>query len=213
MDDPGKLMSFVFSDAVLMRSLILLLVLGSVAGLFAGAALLLRPDLLVRISKIANRWVSTRQMARPLGQPINIDQWFYRYSYLSGAILLIGAIYIVYIFTAQVMRTDLLISLARMHLVQAVLLEPLLDTLVLLILSGALLALLVSLFLIFRPSMLRDMELGANQLVSLRQVLKPVEIQRSELDLLVSRHARKAGILLLFGSLYSFVVLAYWLSK
>lgn len=213
MDDPGKLMSFVFSDAVLMRSLILLLVLGSVAGLFAGAALLLRPDLLVRISKIANRWVSTRQMARPLGQPINIDQWFYRYSYLSGAILLIGAIYIVYIFTAQVMRTDLLISLARMHLVQAVLLEPLLDTLVLLILSGALLALLVSLFLIFRPSMLRDMELGANQLVSLRQVLKPAEIQRSELDLLVARHTRKAGILLLLGSLYTFVVLAYWLSK
>lgn len=206
-------MSGLLSQAELLRGLVIFLLFGSIAGLLAGMLLLWRPEWLARVSKRANRWVSTRRMGRGLGKRVNIDQWIYRYGPLSGGLLLAGAIYIIYMLTARFGRAELLASLAKMHLVQPVLLGPLLDTLVLFFLAGALLALLVSLFLLLRPSMLRDFELGANRRISLRQPLKPMEIQRGDLERLVSRHVRKAGVLLLGGSLYTLVVLAYWLGR
>jgi len=200
------------AEAVLLRSLVLFLLLGSAAGLLAGALMMWRPEWLMRVSQHANRWVSTRQMGRTLERSVNIDHWFYRYGHLSGAVLLAGAIYIIYIFTLHFARADLLAIFARMHLVQPLLLGPLLDTLVLVFLAGALLALLVGLFLIFRPSLLRDLEFGANQRISMRQSLKSVEVQR-DLDQLVFRHVRLVGVLLLCGSLYTLVALAFWLAR
>lgn len=206
-------MSLLFTDAVLLRSLVLFLMFGSVAGLLAGALLIWRPEWLARVSKRGNRWVSTRQLARPLEQSVNFDNWVYRTSHWSGGVLLAGALYIIYMFTAGLARADLLATLAPMHLVQPVLLETLLDTLVLVFLAGALLAMLVSLFLIFRPSMLRELELGANKRISLRRVLKPMEMQRGELDQLVLRNVHLAGVLLLCGSLYTLVALAFFLGR
>ena len=213
MVDQGKRMSALFTDAVLLRSLMLFLLLGSVVGLLAGMALLLRPEWLQRMSKLSNRWVSTRQMGRSLEQSVNVDHWFYRYGHLSGAALLAGAVYILYMLTTHIVRADILSGLGRMHLLPHVLLEPVLDTLVLVFMAGAVLAVIVSLFLIFRPSMLRDLELGANQNVSLRQSLKPMEVQRGNVDQLVFRNVRLVGAALVCGSLYTFVVLVFWLFR
>ena len=172
-----------------------------------------RPEWLARISKYSNAWVSTRQMGRTLEQSVDTDNWFYRNSHWSGVALLAGAIYIIYMFTAHLARADMLASLARLHLVHPRLLEALLDTLVLVFLAGALLAVLVSLFLIFRPSMLRDLELGANLRISLRQTLKPMEMQHGKLDQMVFKNIQVVGVLLLCGSLYTFVALAFWLGR
>lgn len=201
-----------FTQTDLLRSLALLLMLGSVAGIVVGVLLLWRPEWLEWLGKHADRWVSTRQMGRSLQRQMNLDHWFYRHSRQSGGAMLLAALYIIYMLFAHFNRAELLAGLAKMQLLQPVLLETLLDTLVLFFLAGTLLAVLVSLFLIFRPSMLRDMELGANQPVSLRQALKPMEIQRGNLDGLVLRHAQKAGVLLLFGSLYTLLGLMYWLT-
>lgn len=206
-------MSALFTDAVLMRSLLFLLLLGSVAGLFAGIILLLRPEWLVNMSVFTNRWVSTRQMGRSLEQSVNIDHWLYRYGHVSGALLLASAIYIVYVLTTHLVRADIVTGLAKMYLVPKVLVEPVLDTMILFFLAGAVLAMLISLFLIFRPSMLRELELGANQSISLRQTLKPMEIQRGNMDQLVFRNVRLAGIALLCGSLYTLVMLVSWLIR
>lgn len=206
-------MSMIFTDAVLLRSLVLFLLLGSVAGLLAGALMLWRPEWLARANQFANRWVSTRQIGRPLDQSIKVDHWLYHYGRWGGAVLLAGAIYINYMFTAHISRTELLAGLSKAQLIQPVLLEPLLDALVLIFLAGAALAMLISPFLLFRPSMLRDLELGANQSVSLRQSLKPMEIQHADLDQLVSRNTKLAGVLLLCGSLYTLVALAFWLGR
>jgi len=206
-------MSALFTDAVLLRSLMLFLLLGSVVGLLAGMALLIHPEWLQRMSKFSNRWVSTRQMGRSLEQSVNVDHWLYRYGHLSGAMLLAGSIYILYMLTTHIVRADILPGLERMHLLPHALLEPMLDTLVLVFIAGAVLALIVSLFLIFRPSMLRDLELGANKSVSLRQTLKPVEVQRGNVDQLVFRNVRLVGVALVSGSLYTLVVLVFWLFR
>ena len=144
---------------------------------------------------------------------IEVDHWFYRYSRISGAILLTGGMYIEFVFTAPHARDNFLSSLNSMHLLHPLLLALLLDELVLLFIAAAMLAILLSLFLVFRPSMLKDIELRANKRLSLRSTLKPAEMQHAELDLLLFRHYRLAGLLLLCGSLYTLLGLGFWLSR
>jgi hypothetical protein len=87
----------------------------------------------------------------------------------------------------------------------------LLDSTVLSILLGATFALIISLFLLIRPSMLRGFEQGANQWISLRLVLSPFEISRVGVDEYMFQNVQMAGVLLLFGSLYILVGLTTWL--
>lgn len=200
-------MSVLFTDAILTRSLILFLLLGSIAGLFAGAALLLRPEWMLRASKLANRWVSTRRLSRPLSRFICLDSWFYRYNRLSGALLITGSVYVVYFFTSRFDKAATLNNLFKTASIPPALMAGLLDALVLTSITGAVFAAMFSLFLILRPSMLRDFEQRANQQTSLRQTIKPLENQRDGLDQYVFKHMRVAGLLILLGSIYTLVVL------
>jgi hypothetical protein len=202
-----------FTQTELLHSLLLFLLAGGFAGLVFGVMMLSRPDWIVALNIRANRWISTRKLLEPLQQPINIDRTFYRHGYWFGSLLAIGALYIIYIFTTAIGREALLESLAGMKLVPLIVQQPVLDSLVFISLAGALLGLIVSLFLILRPSMLRDLELGANANFTLRKTLKPVEIQYAALDGWVFGSARIAGVLILGGSLYSIVGLAFWLSR
>ncbi len=206
-------MGAIFTEAELWRSLAVFLLLGSIAGLLAGASLLWRPDWLLRASKLANGWVSTRRMSRPLELTVDVEHWVYRYNRLSGALLLAGAIYIDAILTLHFDKASVLVVLRNSYITQPLLLEAMLDALVLIFLAGAQLALIVSLFLLLRPSLLRSFEQGANQRLSLRKSLKPLEMQHGGLDQYVFRHVQGAGMLLLLGSLYTLVMLAFWLSR
>jgi hypothetical protein len=65
----------------------------------------------------------------------------------------------------------------------------------------------------FRPSLLRGFEETANQWLSLRRAMKPMEIQRDNMDRYVQRYARQVGIFLLLGSLYTLLLLGFGLTK
>lgn len=211
MANTGKQVNTLLTDAILTRSLILLLLLGSVAGLFAGTALLLRPNWMLRVSKLANGWVSTRQLSRPLLRSINLDSWFYSYNRLFGALLMSGSIYLVYFFTTVFDKDATLNTVFTTATIPPSLMAGLIDALVLSFLTGAVFAMLVSLFLILRPSMLREFELFANQHNSVRQALKPLEIQRHSLDQYVFQHRRWVGWLVWISSAYTVVVLlSHW---
>jgi hypothetical protein len=71
-------MSNLFTQQELLHSLVIFLMIGSVAGLLLGALLLWRPQWSAGINEVANRWISTRQMGRSLDKSVNIDHWFYR---------------------------------------------------------------------------------------------------------------------------------------
>ena len=199
------------TDTLLLRSLLLFLMLGSVAGLFVGMALIMRPDWLLRVSKHTNRWISTRRFDRPLEQSVKLDPWFYRYRFTSGILILAGAVYLIYLFTAGFDKPAAIAGLSRKFPIPPALIGSLLDALALSCLLGAALALIVSLFLLFRPSLLRGFEQGSNQWLSMRRALKPLEIQRSGVDEYVFHNVRLVGMLLLFGSLYTLVGLAIWM--
>ena len=126
--------------------------------------------------------------------------------------VLAGAVFILYYFTVTFDKPDILANLSRNTTVSPVLIEWLLDALVLAGMIGAAFALIIGLFLLFRPSLLRKFETGANQSASLRRALKPFEVPRSGLDEYVFRNVQLAGVLLLFGSLYTLVGLTAWIS-
>ena len=197
----------------LLQSAIVFLILGSLAGMLIGVLLLFRPQRLRAISAVLDHWVSTRRFDRALERNIRLDPWFYRHRRITGTLTALGALYVLYFFSMQLDREQAIAGLIKRLGYHPLLVGGLLDALVLSALLGALCALLVALFILFRPSLLRDFERGANRWLSLRQSLKPLEIPRDNMQRSVERYARQVGIFLLLGGLYTLVLLLIWVMR
>ena len=193
------------TDILLWRALALFLLIGALIGMALGLLLISKPHLLERINRIANRWVSMRQIDRPLNRIISLEQWFYQYHRPLGILVILGACYILVYFN---LLFDKAAALQRLTgYVPNRLLDGLLDGLVLTSLTGATVALFVGLFLWLRPSLLRGIEEGANQWITSRRATKVLDVQRDQVDHFVARHARRVGWMLLLGSIYLFFAL------
>lgn len=186
-------------ETVLLSALPIFLVTGSVAGLLVGTVLILRPHWLLRAGPIANRWISTGQLDRMLNIPINADSWFYRYRRVSGFVTSAGAIYVLYFFSVQIDTTSAGSGYTGV----------LFDSMVLIALLGAALALFVSLIVLFRPSLLRKFESAANEWISLRDALKPLDISHNNVDEFTFRHTQQMGVVLVLCSVYTLVVFTF----
>lgn len=190
----------------LWRDLAIFLLFGAVLGVLLASLLIFTPQYLARVNHIANHWISTRHISRWLDRSISIEQWFYQHNRAVGIVVVLGASYILIFFS---MLFDKSYSMQRMGvkgIVPPKLLDGLLDALVLSSLIGGTVALLVGLFLWLRPSLLRGVEAGANQWVTSRRATKMLDVPRYDLDQFVAHHAKRAGWLLLLGSIYLFVV-------
>ncbi len=198
--------------SLLLHSAVFFLMLGSLAGLVVGGMLIQSPHRLRKVGDILNRWVSTRHLDQTLDRSIDIDPWFYRHSRISAGLILLAATYILYVFTIGLDRASAITGLSRYFSLPPGLIGGLLDGLVLSALLGSMFAAFVSLFLLLRPSMLKDFEQGANRWVSLRRGLKPLEIRREGLDEYTFKYNVQAGILLVLGSLYTLALLTFWLN-
>lgn len=197
----------------LLQSVVIFLVIGSLAGIIVGVLLLLRPQSLQRVGQFLNRWISTRHLDQSLERIVDLDPWFYRHRRASGAFTLAGAVYILYFFTVKLDRANAIAGLSRHFNWPALAAGGVLDALVLSAMLGALFSAFVALFLLMRPSLLREFEQGANQWVSLRRALKPMEIPRKGVDEYIFRHSRQTGILFVLGGLYTLVLLTFWFSR
>lgn len=197
----------------LLDALAMFLLLGSLAGMLVGALLLWRPDRLRAIGGVLNRWVSTRRMESPLDRSIEVDPWFYRYRRVSASLILLGAGYMLYYFVVALDKAGMTADISRRFALHPQIAGGLLDAVVLLALLGGVAACFVGLFLLLRPSLLRDFEQQANRWISLRRAMKPVEIERDGVDEFMLRNNRRAGMLLIAGSLYILVLLTAWYGR
>jgi hypothetical protein len=197
----------------LLQSAIIFLIIGSVAGMIVGALLLFGQGRLKILGNFLNHWVSTRRLDRPLEKRISLDPWFYRHSQLTGIVIVAGALFVLYYFSFALDRAQIAAGLAHRLAYPLALAEALLDALVLVALLGALGAVLTALFILFRPSLLRGFEGKANQWLSLRKSMKPLEVPRDNLDLYVEQHARQFGVFMILGGLYTLVLLLVWLGR
>ncbi|MBU1214160.1 MAG: hypothetical protein KKF58_02890 [Gammaproteobacteria bacterium] len=194
-----------------MQSGFILLSIGSLAGIAIGALLVFRPGSVVRLSGILDRWVSTRRIDRVLERNITLDSWFYRNRILTGSLLILGALFVLYYFTVALDRGMAIQGLSQHFAYPPQLIEGLLDALVMSALLGSLSAIIVALFILFRPSLLKASEEEVNRWISLRKALKPAEIERDNLNRFVGLYARQTGIFLILGGIYTIALLSWYL--
>jgi hypothetical protein len=193
------------ADIFLWRALAIFLLIGALLGILLGLLLIIRPQLLGVVNRVANHWISTRHISKMMDRSISIEYWFYQYHRAVGIAVVLGAIYIFIYFGLLFDKAHMLQRLSSM--VPARLLDGLLDALVLSSMVGAAVALIVGLFLWLRPSQLRGIEEQSNLWLSSRKATKVLDVQHDQVDQYVARHAQKAGWLLLLGSIYLFFVL------
>lgn len=198
-------------QAWLFQSAAIFVMLGSIVAIIVGAMMVFSSQHFQRISALLNRWVSTRNFDKSLESSYSVDPWLYRYHRQAGAALLLGVLYILYYFVVQLDRDAAIQVIAKNTHYPPSLLIALLDAGVLIALLGAMAALFVGLFLMLRPSLLRGFESGANQWVSMRKALKPLEVQHDVLGKWVDRHLRQFGLFLMLGGVYVFVTFLIWL--
>lgn len=190
---------------ILWRSLAIFLLFGAVCGVLLGGMLIIRPSFWEGINQAANRWISTRRFSQLLDTGFRVESWCYRHHRALGIVIVLGALYTLYYFGLSFHRHEIMVSLSQY--LPGKLLDGLLDALVLGMLSGAVVALGGGLFLLLRPSMLRGMELQANQWVSSRRATRGLEIPRDQVERFVMRYASPVGWLLLLASLYLLITL------
>lgn len=193
------------SEILLWRVLALFLLTGALLGVAVGLLLVFKPQLLERINRVANRWVSTRHINQWLDRSISIERWFYRHHRPMGILIMLGAGYILVYFGMLFDKASALQHLPRY--LPATLMGGLLDASALFMLVSAALSLLAGFVILLRPSLLRGMEKGANQWVSSRSATKVLDVPHGQVDAFVAAHAQNAGWLLLLASSYLFFVM------
>lgn len=192
-------------NVILWRDLAIFLFFGALLGVLLGLLLIFKPQIVERISRVANRWISSRHISLWLDRSISIEHWFYHHHRAVGIAVVLGASYIFIYFS---MLFDKVYTLHHLKGVfPAQMLDGLLNAMVLGSMVGGAAALIAGLFLWLRPSLLRGMEEGANQWVSSRRATKVLDMPHSEVDRFVARHAQRVGWLLLLGSIYLFFAL------
>ncbi len=198
------------SEIILWRVLANFLLIGALLGVAVGLLLVIKPQLLGRINRVANRWISTRHINQWLDRSISIERWFYRNHRPMGVLIMLGAGYILVYFG---MLLDKAYALQHLpHYLPASLMGGLLDALALFMLISAALSLLAGILIWVRPSLLRGTEKGANQWVSSRSATKVLDVPHSQVDAFVTAHAQSAGWLLLLASIYLFFIMFHFLA-
>jgi uncharacterized membrane protein len=197
----------------LFQSAVIFLMVGSVAGVLVGALLVFRPQRFEALSRMLNRWISTRTLDKTLERSFSLEPWLYRHRQAVGVSILLGALFVLHFFTVRLERDAAIESISKYLHYYPSIVGGLLDALVLSSLLGSLSALFVALCLIFRPSMLRGFEESSNQWLSMRKALKPMEIQRDGLNRFVDRYTRQTGIFLMLGGLYTLILLLLWQAR
>jgi hypothetical protein len=192
----------------LLRAAWLVIGLGSAAALVLGLALLLDPARVARWGGSANRWVSTRQLAAPLNQPIHIERRFYRHHRAWGLFIIGGSLlslgHCAWAWQHRPALTGLFAPLRPLLATLAV------DVSLVLLASGALFTLIIGLLVYVRPSELKGLESWGNRWVSTRRLLRFLETPLA-LENRALAHPQWLGGAMILGGLY--VLVHLWLAR
>jgi hypothetical protein len=196
-------------DIFLWHELAILSLIFALFGVVLALLLIFRPQLVERINRVANQWVSARPVSLWLDRSVSVERWFHQHHRAVGIFIVLGSEYMIIYFG---FLFDKVYTLQRWSgMLPPQLLEVLLNAMVVAALIAGAVALIVGLFFWLRPSVLRGMEEEANQWVSSRRATKVLDEPHGLVDRFVMHHAQRAGWLLLLGSIYLFFVTFRWL--
>ena len=180
--------------------LYVLLLSGAALGLIIGALLLIDSERVMRWNYMLNRWYSTRQAMRALERPIDLKRPFYRWHRVLGVLVFAASL-----FTLDVLvfgfQTSALVRALR-GMADPAVLSLALDSVRWFLIAGNVAALVAAAVLVFRPSLLKGLEVWGDRHYSGRTSTKALDIMRYQPDDFVRARPRLVGGLLVLGSIY-----------
>jgi hypothetical protein len=189
---------------ILMRSVLLFLWMGSFAGALVGVGMLLLPTRTIRLNQYFCRWVDTTDLGAEFDRPRWVERFFYRYHRWTGATLGLGGAFVLYMFLlVHVMR--------RVSVFLKNDIFGLLDAFSAIIVIGSVLAIFIGFVMYARPSLLRELEVAANQWISTDGLTNAFNSMHLSFDGYVVRYRKMAGAFLLSGGVYACIVLGHLL--
>ncbi|MCK9396329.1 MAG: hypothetical protein M0Q44_12150 [Methylobacter sp.] len=192
-------------NQILLQSSLMFFWGGSIVGILVGAAMLLKPEQLMRLNQQVSRWVCTEKIAAQLDCRRRIEPFVYRHHRLIGAAILIGAVFVLHTFLFRY----------NLRVISTLIPENywwLSDALVTMLLIGGVLAALVGGIVLTKPSLLRDIETSANRWICTEHVSSWINSKHHFIERFFFRYHRFFGALIMTASLYVLVALRYYLS-
>jgi hypothetical protein len=162
--------------------------------------MLLKPERILSLNQYFSRWVGTQQLNEQLDRPRWIERYFYQHHRLVGSFLLIGAIFILYVFMFSYGMQKFSAALPSVT-------RGLWMALSGMLLVGGVVAALVGIIVLTRPSLLRDIEHASNRWISTEGMGKFFDGMNYSVDRQILRHRKIAGVFMILGGLYVLIVI------
>lgn len=169
-----------------------------------GGAVALRPELLDRLRRTAERRYSLRRATGPLDRPRHVDRWFYRHHRLYGTVVALLALFLLYFLAFGELSGTWTLMLGREYRDLAAILGEVARILLWL---SAVFALVIGTVVFVRPSALKALERGANRWLTLRRVTRGLDREYGGLDERVTRRPRLWATIAALASLLLLVAL------
>ena len=193
---------------ILRHSFLLFLLLGSFAGVLIGVVMMVRPKRLATLNHALSHWVGSGALHAMLDRSRSTERFFYRHNRLVGSGMLIGALGVLYtfMFSHNLRKLSSFVSNRYWWLS---------DAIIGLLLVGTVLAALVGLIVLLKPSLLREIEQSTNRWISTERLTSSLGEANHSLERAMFRYHELTGALLMLGGLYAFISLGYflWLGK
>ena len=192
---------------ILLQSFLIFVVVGCVFSFIIGVLMLLKPEGVLRLNQYLSRWVGTEKLAAALDAPHSVEAALYRRHRSVGVLVLAGGLYILYVVLFAFRKTaasgDLSFGLNPQ------IAAWLLDALGVVLVVSSLLALIIGVFLVVRPSVFKPIEEWGNRWYATEKSLRVMEAVHLKPDEAMIRNYRFVAALVVAGSLY--VILSYWI--
>jgi hypothetical protein len=192
-------------DAALPTLLTFLLV-GALAGLVVGVWLTAWPMQFFQLTSGLNRWTSARRALKIWETPLHWERFFYRHHRAFGLMILLATGWTLYYFIRLYSPEQVLRFWRRASGISPAW-APLLAGTVWIIRIASVLAMLIGLVVLIRPSLLKHFEAKSNTWVSTRKMMRPLEQSYPVADSFANRHPRIAGLIIIAVSCYALISL------
>ena len=182
------------------QALYILLLLGAALGLLVGIMLLIDSQRVLRWNAYLNRWISTGESLRVLDQPHDLNRIVYHRHRILGLVVLAAALYALDVLVFNI-QTRALVNIFR-DLANPATLQLFAESVRWFLVAGNVLAILVGMILVLRPSLLKGVEGWTDRQYSPRLSSPNLDEPRYQPDEFVRAHLRLAGIVAAGGSLF-----------
>jgi len=191
--------------SVLGQALYILLLLGVALGLLVGILLLIDSQRVLRWNAYLNRWISTGESLRVLDQPHDLNRIVYRWHRILGLVVLAAALYALDVLVFNIQSRPL--AHIFRGLANPATLQLFAESARWFLVAGNVLAILVGMILVLRPSLLKGVEGWTDRRYSPRLSIPNLDEPRYQPDEFVRAHLRLAGIVAAGGSLFALLSL------